>query len=111
MRCFLLSSAIVLLTMAGNPHAQNLPFDMSPERPAQGMPDAFPEQPLPAQENADPTQPVINQPTQTEDFRRFVLPENELVLSGEIDERAWSIYLTPEQAASATTFNIGYQNS
>ncbi len=111
MRRFLLSSAIVLLMMAGNPHAQNLPFDMSPERPAQEMPEILPDQPLPGLENADPAQPVTSEPLQVENFRRFVLPESELNLSGEIDERAWSIYLTPQQAASATTFNLGYQNS
>jgi len=43
--------------------------------------------------------------------RRYLIPADVLKLSGEIDDRSWSIYLTPEQAASPARFNMGYQNS
>lgn len=110
MRRTLLIPGLALLMAAHCGYAQNLPFDMSPERPAQEMPPAIPDQPADGSDDAGAAQnaPVI---VPAQNFRRFVLPGGDLSLSGEIAERAWSIYLTPEQAASAATFNIGYQNS
>ncbi|WP_418138055.1 cellulose biosynthesis cyclic di-GMP-binding regulatory protein BcsB [Agrobacterium sp. El2ro-1b] len=43
--------------------------------------------------------------------RRYILPYEKLSLSGEIDRRQWSIYLTPEQVNAAVSLNIGYQNA
>jgi hypothetical protein len=59
-----------------------------------------PPQPQPALA-ASPTQPT----------KRFLIPSSELILSGEYAESSWSIYLTPEQAASKATLNLGYQNA
>ncbi|KJF72161.1 cellulose biosynthesis cyclic di-GMP-binding regulatory protein BcsB [Agrobacterium arsenijevicii] len=43
--------------------------------------------------------------------RRYILPYEKLSLSGEMDRRQWSIYLTPEQVNAAVSLNIGYQNA
>lgn len=43
--------------------------------------------------------------------RHFLVPEKSLRLNGEADQRSWSIYLTPEQAAAPAKLNLGYQNS
>jgi hypothetical protein len=42
---------------------------------------------------------------------RYLVPADKLVLSGEVAERSWSVYLTREQAASAANFHLGYQNA
>lgn len=34
-----------------------------------------------------------------------------MVFSGESTQRAWTLYLTPEQASSRTSLNLGYQNA
>ncbi|TPW32457.1 cellulose biosynthesis cyclic di-GMP-binding regulatory protein BcsB [Martelella alba] len=44
-------------------------------------------------------------------FFRYLVPEDEMRLEGEIVDDAWSIYLTDAQAKSAATLNVGYQNS
>ncbi len=110
MRRLLLTSGLLLVMAAQAGFAQTLPFDMSTERPAQEMPEALPDQPMPA-EGGVTQPPATVEPVQVQDFRRFILPGGELSLAGEIDERAWSIYLTPSEAQSATTLNLGYQNS
>ncbi|KQO83704.1 cellulose biosynthesis cyclic di-GMP-binding regulatory protein BcsB [Rhizobium sp. Leaf262] len=46
-----------------------------------------------------------------DDRRRYILPFADLGLSGEIDQRQWTLYLTPEQAKSAVSLNVGYQNA
>ena len=110
MKRALLLPALAVLMAAQCGHTQTLPFDMSPERPAQEMPPAVADQPTDGSDNTGParTEPVA---APAENFRRFVLPGGDLSLAGEVAERAWSIYLTPEQAASAATFNLGYQSS
>ncbi|UIJ73146.1 cellulose biosynthesis cyclic di-GMP-binding regulatory protein BcsB [Aurantimonas sp. HBX-1] len=44
-------------------------------------------------------------------FRRHILPMENLVMSGEIAQRSWSIFLTAEQAASPTVLAVGYQSA
>jgi hypothetical protein len=44
-------------------------------------------------------------------LKRYIMPFGKLALSGEADQRSWVIQVTPEQAKSAKTINIGYQNS
>jgi hypothetical protein len=68
-----------------------------PATPAQPA-DATPQQAKPATSSVEAT-------------RRYILPFGKLDLSGETDERSWTIYLTAEQAASASGITIGYQNS
>lgn len=44
-------------------------------------------------------------------FRRYLLPIEDFGLAGEIQRRSWSVYLTPEQAASNATLQLGFQNA
>ncbi len=46
-----------------------------------------------------------------DDRRRYILPYRDLSLAGETDQRQWTLYLTSEQARSAVSLNIGYQNA
>ncbi|MBP1859894.1 hypothetical protein J2Z75_003415 [Rhizobium herbae] len=90
-------------------HAQTLPFDMTPERPAltsptEGQGGNGTVQPAPA------VTPVV-EPAETEAFQRYILPNGNLGLTGEFEDRTWSVYLTPRQAASGARLNLGYQNS
>lgn len=43
--------------------------------------------------------------------RRYLVPEKSLRLNGEIEQRSWSVYLTPEQAAAPARLHLAYQNS
>ncbi len=98
------ASLIGLLLSATTPAAgQVQPFDMSPERSAEPVAVPDPAAPLvaPTLPAADPAEPV----------RRYLVPFTEMVLAGEYARRSWSIYLTPEQAASGARLNFGYQNA
>lgn len=96
--------------------------------PTPGQPSApppFAVQPAPQRPAAAPLPPVLVPPRQegarpvpapasslnADSRRRYILPYEKLSLSGEIDRRQWSIYLTPEQANAAVSLNIGYQNA
>ncbi len=115
--------------------AQSAPFDMSPERPATAT---QPSRPTPVA--PPPPQPQTQSPgrvatppfgapgasaplkgsltvaprlgtSSPDDRRRYILPFSDLSLSGEMDQRQWTLYLTQEQAKSAVSLNIGYQNA
>ncbi|WP_174021156.1 cellulose biosynthesis cyclic di-GMP-binding regulatory protein BcsB [Agrobacterium fabrum] len=96
--------------------------------PTPGQPSALPPfavQPAPQRPAAAPLPPALVPPRQegtrpvpapasslnADSRRRYILPYEKLSLSGEIDRRQWSIYLTPEQANAAVSLNIGYQNA
>ncbi len=117
--------------------AQSAPFDMSPEKPATPpaparpapvapvpqvqtpapVAPAAPAAPRPVPSVAAPTvvQPAraatATAPSSPDDRRRYILPFPDLSLAGEIDQRQWTLYLTPEQAKAAVSLNIGYQNA
>ncbi|MCZ7449015.1 cellulose biosynthesis cyclic di-GMP-binding regulatory protein BcsB [Agrobacterium rhizogenes] len=94
---------------AGQPSAPP-PFAV---QPAPQRPPAVPSQPAlvsPRQEGARPV-PAAASSLNADSRRRYILPFEKLSLSGEIDRRQWSIYLTPEQANAAVSLNIGYQNA
>ncbi|NVD42091.1 cellulose biosynthesis cyclic di-GMP-binding regulatory protein BcsB [Ensifer sp. HO-A22] len=104
---------VVLLAATTQTFAQSNPFDMSGERPA-----AEPPVEMPKQEGGG-GQPAIQPDAGADtlsggarhDFRRYIVPFDALSLSGEVDERTWSMYLTPAQAQSPATLNFGYQNA
>ncbi|HEV7320312.1 MAG TPA: cellulose biosynthesis cyclic di-GMP-binding regulatory protein BcsB [Ensifer sp.] len=103
-----LALLIALLTVATSALAQPSPFDMSGERPADAP---VLQQPSEAGNKgaASADQPaVVMKPA---DFKRFIIPFSALSLTGEVDERAWSVYLTPAQAQTAATLNFAYQNA
>lgn len=97
--------ALAILVLQSLPLRAQAPFDMTPERStAEGQTG-----------NGAASQPVVVTPTaqpgETEAFKRYLLPNGNLDLSGEFEDRAWSVYLTPQQAASGARLNLGYQNS
>ncbi|XUY29622.1 cellulose biosynthesis cyclic di-GMP-binding regulatory protein BcsB [Agrobacterium sp. rho-8.1] len=124
-----LLSAICLVSISTTALAQSTPFDMSPEKPAvlpvparpapvapalpvQKPATEAPEVPSPAPSAAAPTtavSPAISD--NSDDRRRYILPFPDLSLTGEMDQRQWTLYLTPEQAKSAASLTIGYQNA
>ncbi|UHS64030.1 cellulose biosynthesis cyclic di-GMP-binding regulatory protein BcsB [Agrobacterium vaccinii] len=127
--------AVLLTSISSIALAQTTPFDMSPEKPASPLPAVRPAPVAP--QASPPTTPVPQAPAAAprpatgmtmptvaptkpvalpvannqDDRRRYILPFAEMGLSGEIDQRQWTLYLTPEQAKSATSVNIGYQNA
>lgn len=89
-----------LLWWAGALHAQQAPFDMTPERPA-----AEPAEPArPDEPPAEPAPPAA-------DIRRLLLPAGTLLLSGENATRRWALHLTAAQAASPARLNLAYRNA
>lgn len=121
MRMLSLPVAALLTAITSVAFAQSAPFDMSPEKPASPPPAArpvpvAPALPRPATGMTVPAvtpakPPVLPIANNQDDRRRYILPFVEMGLSGEIDQRQWTLYLTPEQAKSAVSLNIGYQNA
>ncbi|MEK1933913.1 MAG: cellulose biosynthesis cyclic di-GMP-binding regulatory protein BcsB [Pararhizobium sp.] len=97
--------ALMIVVLQSFPLRAQAPFDMSPERPAVEEQTG----------NGAASQPLVvtptDQPSETEAFKRYLLPNGSLDLSGEFEDRAWSFYLTPQQAATGAKLNLGYQNS
>ncbi|MGV1753216.1 cellulose biosynthesis cyclic di-GMP-binding regulatory protein BcsB [Agrobacterium sp. CG674] len=120
----------LLASISGVALAQSTPFDMSPEKPEAPTPSPVtPPRPAPVAPVA-PVVPAVPRPAEvtapvltpakpaalpasasTDDRRRYILPFAELGLSGEMDQRQWTLYLTPEQVKAAVSLNIGYQNA
>jgi cellulose synthase operon protein B len=50
-------------------------------------------------------------PASDNSIDRYLVPFDSMVLTGEIDSRTWSVFLTPEQAKSPAQFNIQFTNS
>ncbi|UIK06054.1 cellulose biosynthesis cyclic di-GMP-binding regulatory protein BcsB [Neorhizobium galegae] len=69
-----------------------------------------PATPAPAAQPATPARQPAALPAELAG-RHYLVPEKSLRLNGEADQRSWSIYLTPEQAAAPAKLNLGYQNS
>jgi Periplasmic protein TonB, links inner and outer membranes len=64
-----------------------------------------------APRQADQPKPEEVEAAKTAAGRRYLVPEKSLRLSGESARRSWSVYLTPEQAASPAKLHLGYQNA
>lgn len=80
----------------------------SPAVPATAPPQAVPATPAPPR-NAAAGPP--GKPINPIEFRRFLVPASNFGLTGEIDKKNWSIYLTPAQAAAPVKLNLAYQNA
>ncbi len=110
MRACFTSLAVLCLTMA-SANSQTSPFDMSTEKPAAVAP-AQPVDPAPAKPDAAaPSHISAAAGSQAEPARHYIVPFAELVFAGEYARRSWSIFLTPEQAASKADLHLGYQNA
>ncbi|SDN09603.1 cellulose biosynthesis cyclic di-GMP-binding regulatory protein BcsB [Ensifer sp. YR511] len=99
--------ALLLASLATGVSAQPSPFDMSGERPADAP---ILQPPADTGSNAGPAEPIVTLKP-PDDFKRFIIPFSALSLTGEVDERTWSVYLTPAQAQSAVSLNFAYQNA
>lgn len=104
----------ILLTAAGwmPAQAQPAPFDMTPERPAIEDAAPLPEEggpverarPEPSEEPARPTTPPA-------EILRHLLPDGNLVLSGETALRRWAVNLTGSQARAPARLHVRYRNA
>lgn len=120
-RSTLPAGIVALIGMLWGPlaHAQPVPFDMSPEGPAQPPaaqettpPLALP-LPLPGIDGSPkPSAPSVQAAAEGDGMdRRYLVPAEELTLSGEFARRVWSIYLPEQQASLPATLSLGYRNS
>jgi hypothetical protein len=102
----MMKAAVVLfLLLAISPFtALAQPFDMSGERPADGL--ASPDDQTVRTPAKVPQALSVNRPD-----LRYLVPFKTLNLEGEIATRTWLIYLTPAEAAAARKFKYGYQNA
>lgn len=111
----LIACLAVFLAATTQGFAQSNPFDMSRERPADEPSIEPPPQGAgedqPAGETGVDADAATAASSAPADFRRYIVPFDALSLTGEVDERTWSTYLTPTQAQSAATLNFGYQNA
>ncbi len=104
-----------LLTAAGiaAASAQPAPFDMTPERPlvedAEPLPNVDAEDPAPAEESNDPVEQATTPPPA--EVRRYLMPDGDILLSGETSVRSWVVNLTAAQARSPARLHLRYRNS
>ncbi|MCL7998851.1 cellulose biosynthesis cyclic di-GMP-binding regulatory protein BcsB [Brucella sp. 21LCYQ03] len=92
-----------LLSLASTCAYAQTPFNMGPE----GAPERAPvmQQPTVVPSLAPP--PTVN----LRKWQRFLIPTDQLSVRGEQFRRSWNISLSDEEASSAATLNIGYQNA
>ncbi len=87
----------------------SVPFDMSGERGPTI-------EKTPTVEGSTPTARETKQPEKkaaTPDLglRRYIISAKSLLLEGEVASHSFPLFLTPQQAGSATTINLGYSNA
>lgn len=85
-----------------------------PQMPAQAVPQNT--QPSPAQQvqpgrQVPPSRLPPSNQSAGQGFKRYIVPASSMTLEGEHDKQSWSVYVTPEQAASPARFHLGYQNA
>jgi len=100
---FLLSASAAFAQQAA------VPFDMSGERgPTTETKPAIVDDATPAVETKLPQKAAAVSDTAT---RRYIIPATVLMLEGEAASRSFPVYLTPQQAAAATSISLGYSNA
>lgn len=86
-----------------------VPFDMSGERgPTTDTKPAIVDNTTPAVETRVPAKTAEVSDTAT---RRYIITSTSLMLEGEAASRSFPVYLTPQQAAAATSISFGYSNA
>lgn len=83
----------------------------SPQMPAQAAPQTTQPPGRQQGQTAPPSRVAPSGQAVAQGFRRYIIPASSMVLEGEHDRHSWSIYVTPEQAASPARLNLGYQNA
>ena len=88
------------------------PFDMSPERSVKPLSSTTvvtpePSAPIagPPQSDSSPSHPAPR------GNGRPILPEEQVLLEGEVDSRTWDVVLTKAQAETGATLDLGYRAS
>lgn len=106
-RAALSGLALLLSVSVAMAQQETVPFDMSGERgpveetaPATG-----------AGGDAQANRPEQERAPADLAARHYIIPARRLLLDGETASRSFPVFLTPRQAASATSVNIGYSNA
>ncbi|MCW5697565.1 MAG: cellulose biosynthesis cyclic di-GMP-binding regulatory protein BcsB [Bauldia sp.] len=121
------AAALLLAALPGQAQEEPAPFDMgveAPPRPVEAAPPAAPvidagELRLVPLSGIPPDEPATASPDgalavatpSTLAFQRPIIPFDRLTLAGEWDFRAWSVYLTNDQAAAPAVLHLGYVNA
>ncbi|WAJ28798.1 cellulose biosynthesis cyclic di-GMP-binding regulatory protein BcsB [Antarcticirhabdus aurantiaca] len=87
------------------PSTEPAPMPAVPAAPPAEQP------PAPTPDAAPADAVTVAEAEATGPWRRHLLATSTLSLSGEIDRRRWSVYLTREEAEAAATLRLGYQNT
>jgi cellulose synthase operon protein B len=101
--------ALALSTSVAVAQETVTPFDMSGERdPAvEKRPAAEGDNPVPARKVNEPEKKAVADTA----MRRYIIPAQSLLLEGEVASRSFPVFLTPQQAGSATSISLGYSNA
>jgi cellulose synthase operon protein B len=86
----------------------SVPFDMSGERGPVTEKTPVVEGGTPSTQTKQPEQKAVVPDTVT---RRYIIPAKSLLLEGEAATHSFPVFLTPQQAASATMISLGYSNA
>ncbi|MCX5569232.1 cellulose biosynthesis cyclic di-GMP-binding regulatory protein BcsB [Kaistia nematophila] len=98
---------IQIAPVAPEPEAVELP---PAPQPAQAAPEPAPAPaPQPAQDVAAATAAKPALPANFE--RRYIVPSASMRLEGEMDQRAWAIFLTADQAATPARLDVSFKNA
>jgi hypothetical protein len=112
----LLLATVLALGATAVPAQTPPPFSMQPEAaetPSPPLASPPPQvttpaaEPLAQPEAAETAEAIAGPAT----LQRRIVPFERLTLSGEVDERSWTVTLTDAQAAAEATLNLGYQNA
>ncbi|MCR6500055.1 cellulose biosynthesis cyclic di-GMP-binding regulatory protein BcsB [Shinella sp. CPCC 101442] len=105
----LLGLAFTLSASVAFAQQSTVPFDMSGERdPTTEMKPAITDGGASGVETKVPEKKVEVPDTAA---RRYIISATSLMLEGEAASRSFPVYLTPQQAAAATSINLGYSNA
>lgn len=107
-RSLILGLAFALSASVAVAQDTSVPFDMSGERGPVTEKTPFVEGGTPSTQTKQPEQKAVVPDTVT---RRYIIPAKSLLLEGEAATHSFPVFLTPQQAASATTISLGYSNA
>lgn len=108
-RAALVGLVFALSASAAFAQQATVPFDMSGERgPTVETKPAASDDGTPTVETKVPEKKAEVPDTAA---RRYIIPAATLMLEGEAASRSFPVYLTPQQAAAATSINLGYSNA
>jgi hypothetical protein len=104
----LLGLALALSASVAFAQEPSVPFDMSGERPAvETKPATGGDQPVTTQTR----EPEKKAATPDTTARRYIIPAASLLLEGEVASQSFPVFLTKQQATSATAISLGYSNA